>query len=346
MIKAFYILFLTCASFAAQAQELSEWQGKWELGRYWDGAGGSLIISDCQKDKCHFEIGTVNGAHTCSVEGEISISDNQAIFEEEVDFGEGEEKRKTQIAMTLDRTKNIITVQNKSGNNVYCGMRGFFDGEYENEKNPYRYQTSFDCWAQDLSVAKKVICSSKELASLDKEYVLLFNRQADDKSLNKCADDKACLKDFYLSQIKSKFSKDGKIDMFSYVQQFKKPYFSPTDFALLRNYLQKNMSAVDNEAWQVSLSDVYHQECQDCFMLDFGAPGLYTEYESAFYLDAAEMWLAFVSANLKDSSQIIVYTNSNSQNMPKGISEWIDEQKKYHRGKIIIKKLPTSALID
>lgn len=343
MIKAFYILFFACTSFVAHAQELSEWQGKWEFGRYWDGAGGSLIISDCQKDKCRFEIGTVNGAHTCSVEGEISVSDNQAIFEEEMDFGEGGEKIKTQIAMTLDRTKNIITVQNKSGNNVYCGMRGFFDGEYENEKNPYRYQTSFDCWAQDLSATKKVICSSKELSSLDKEYVLLFDNQVDDKSLNKCADDEVCLKDFYLSQIKSKFSKDGKIDMFSYVQQFKKSYFYPTDFALLRNYLQNNMSAVDYGAWQVSLSDSYEQDCQDCFMLNFGVPGLYTEYESAFYFDATEMWLAFVSANLKDSSQIIVYTNSSSQNMPEGISEWIERQKKYHKGEIKIKKFSSQS---
>ena len=141
----------------------SPWEGRWEYGRYLPSVGGALIIKDCTDTKCQFELETSHGAHTCSADGTINITGNKGrYFQKYPSYGNFE------LLFELDPKKRIINLTHVDGQ--FCGMRGYLEGTYEHESLPYRYETSFDCWAENLDDAEKTICSSVELAHADLEF--------------------------------------------------------------------------------------------------------------------------------------------------------------------------------
>ena len=150
----FFRLFLFFTAFVLSITNVlaaSPWEGKWEYGRYIPSIGGGLTIKNCSATKCQFDLGTYHGAHSCWVEGEIILNGNKGrFFNKASDFDrqslgiDADEE----LRFELDAEKHIIQITRISGR--FCGMRGDLEGDYEHESLPYRFKTSFDCWANDL----------------------------------------------------------------------------------------------------------------------------------------------------------------------------------------------------
>lgn len=315
------VLLFSSVSFA------SPWEGRWEYGRYLPSVGGALIIKDCTDTKCQFELETSHGAHTCSADGTINITGNKGrYFQKYPSYGNFE------LLFELDQKKRIINLTHVDGQ--FCGMRGYLEGTYEHESLPYRYETSFDCWGENLDDAEKTICSSVELAQADLEFSENYPNAKTQKWFKKraeCGKDKKCLWNFYKKSIISAYSKTNqkKFNFYDYVKNQKQKWYYPTDLLLLNDFFLKGMEKTYYEAWDVSLNDdAYEDECENCFAGSYAITGLYKIYESALYLDENEVWLAFVSANLPEpeDKNIIVFAPKGKmlEDMPKNIKEFTD----------------------
>ena len=143
------VLLSATSSFA------SSWEGRWEYGRYTQSIGGALTIKDCTDTKCQFELFTSHGSHSCSASGTITIKGNNGRYFERLRFYGNQE-----LLFGLDPKKRIINVTYVDGD--FCGMRGYLEGAYEHASLPYRYETSFDCWAENLTNAEKTVCASSD----------------------------------------------------------------------------------------------------------------------------------------------------------------------------------------
>ena len=305
----------------------SPWEGKWEYGRYDPAIGGVLTITDCKKDNCHFQILTSHGAHSCDVSGTLKIKGNKARFYEyEAFYG------KQEILFELNSPKKSINVTRKEGQ--FCGMRGYIDGIYEHESLPYRYKTSFDCWTENLNSTENTICSSALLAKTDLEFDANFH---DIKTTewfnirNKCNEDKDCIKNFYKNSILNAFSdvKHKKFNLYNYAQSQTQEWYYPTDLLLLHDFFLNSMPKKYYKAWIISLDDdAYTHDCKDCMAHSYGVAGLYKSYESAFYIDKDQVWLAFISANLPEpeNKNIIVFAQKGKSldDMPQHIKDFTD----------------------
>jgi len=347
MIKSaktkFLLLSLPFLLISKLAAAQSEWEGTWLYARYYNGMDGSLQISDCQDNKCKFDIGTFNGAHTCSVSGSITIDKNHAIFTETTNYFENEPPATTLITMVLNPEKRIITVKREDNNsNRYCGMQGYFEGEYEHEDNPLRYKTGFDCWGKELSETQKVICASEDLAAadleLEKNYSSVQTKEWI-KQRDECGKDEKCLWEFYVKSIRKTYETNAKktLNLYEYLGVVNNDeIYYPTDFTLLNDYFLKNMIPKDYEAWRPSLVRISldRKECDECHYMTYGVAGLYTIYESAFYINKKEIWLAFISANLEDGEDkyIIVYApaGKTENDIPEKYDDWLTRLKKYY----------------
>lgn len=323
---AVFLSLLLCLTATAWAEE-SPWVGKWEFERYAYAVGGVLNINNCHKSKCNFEIFTSHGSHSCHVDGTMIINGNKAKYFSHLTYGED-----GKILFTLNPKKRIIDVEHVSGR--FCGMRGYIDGSYEHESLPYRYPTSFDCWANNLSLAEKTICSSPKLSKADIELSVNYPdiKTAEWINLrNKCADNEKCLNDFYHKEIFDAFERvhHKKFNFYDYALSQKQKWYFPTDLMLLDDFLINSMDNEYYEAWKVSLNDDYTTfKCDNCFSASYGVAGLYKIYESAFFLDKNQIWLAFVSANLKEqeNENIIVFAPYSKKlyDSPSFIKEFTD----------------------
>ena len=305
----------------------SPWEGKWEYGRYAPSISGFLTISDCANNKCEFEIMTEHGAHFCEVKGTLKTKGNKARFYKyETFFGNQE------ILFELNSKKKSINVTRKDGR--FCGMRGYLDGIYEHESSPYRFKTSFDCWAENLTPTEKTICSSFLLAKADLEFdANFYDIKTTEwfKNRNECNDDQDCIQNFYKNSILNAFSdvKRKKFNLYNYVQNQKQKWYYPTDLLLFNDFFLNSMPKKYYEAWIVSLDDdSYTHECKDCIAHSYGVAGLYKSYESAVYLDKDQVWLAFISANLPEpeNKNIIVFAQRGKSfdDMPQYIKDFTD----------------------
>ncbi len=337
MNKRFVLLLIALfiGSNSLHAQPL--WEGKWIYERYLSSIGGSLQITNCRDNKCHFEIITYHGAHTCDINGEMAVNENTAVFTDKAE--EFEPETPYIIKFTLDAQKRRITVKKEDKNsNIYCGMRGYFEGEYEHETNPLRYKTDFDCWGDDLTAAQKEICASEDLSKADLEVAKNYAHLKTDEWYAKreqCAADEKCLWEFYVKTIRNGYEKRAEkpLNLFEYLGKCPE-YMYPDSLILFQDYLQNNMAKEDYDEMRISLSDRYSENGENnqyCYYT-YGVPGLYTLYETAFYIDAKEIWLAFISANYDDENKnhIIVYAphGKTENDIPKKFEDWIERLKK------------------
>ncbi len=342
MRRLFIYLFLFSFFRIPAGFAQSRWEGKWAFERYINDIGGYLHITDCHENVCRFEIGTSHGAHTCSLDGELKIDGNNAVFSETVEIGD-EAPIETLVEFALDAKKRIITVEMEEGSHsYYCGMRGVFEGKYEHEDNPLRYESSFDCWSDGLSETEKVICATEDLAKADVELAK-DNKDVMSgawlKERENCGKDKACLWDFYVKAVRNGYEKRAgrPLNLYEYMGKLEDDaFYFPTDFVLLKDYFKRNMADGDYGPWIVSFCTVSMGEnaCKDCYFHSYGVAGLYTIYESAFYIDKDEIWLAFISANLDDeeSKYIIVYApeGKSEKDIPEKLGAWIERLKPHY----------------
>lgn len=343
MLKKISLIILFISAVYSNALARTSWEGTWEYGRYTHAYGGSLNISDCKLNVCNFSIKTFHGAHTCDVAGKLKIDGNKGLFYRYLEDRDNVDEQK--IVMKLNPEKQTINIDWQSGR--FCGVKGDISGLYENKLTPLRYPTSFDCRANNLQVAEKTVCSSEVLAQADKEF---FNNYPEKitylwkKERNTCGNDEKCLWNFYTNNIFSEYKNkyDGNFSLYQYIKDQNQKWYYPTDFTLLRDYLQNNMSPEDYSAWQITLYDEIDTEiCEDCSFMKYGITGLYTQYESAFFINNDEIWLAFVSANLPESKKnhIIVYApqNKKESDMPANLKKWIQYLAKHYPDEILIK---------
>lgn len=328
-------LFLTCST-NAQANKTNNlsWNGVWEYQRYTANLFGALEISDCKDNQCSFRINTVNGAHTCSLEGKLKINADKGEYKEKYETYDGQYEDIV-VTFNLDNEKKVITVDANYPSRVNCGMHGYFTGEYENKNNPLRYNTGFDCWAKNITDTEKTICTSKNLAQASKEmaeqYKSMQTKEWYDKRAN-CRSNEECLWDFYISSIKSGYEKEhGKpVNFYEYVENLSDgTLLYPTDYSLLAYFFTRNMQGNDYEIWTAAFSQtaIDDNECDKCFYREYGAAGLYTFMESAFYIDKDEIWLAFLQIGHNPQEKyIVVYSlpGCEEKDIPPAFNGWLN----------------------
>lgn len=315
------VLLSATSSFA------TSWEGRWEYGRYTQSIGGALTIKDCTDTKCQFELFTSHGSHSCSASGTITIKGNNGRYFERLRFYGNQE-----LLFGLDPKKRIINVTYVDGD--FCGMRGYLEGAYEHASLPYRYETSFDCWAENLTNAEKTVCASSDLAKADLEFSKNYPKAKTSKwleSRNQCEADEKCLWNFYKISLLNAYSEANhkKFNFYDYIKNQKQTWHYPTDLLLLNDFLQKGMEKGYYGAWRVSLGDdAYDKECENCIFRHYGIAGFYKTYESAIYVDKNDVWVVFISANLPEpeDKNIIVFAPKDKllDDMPKNIKNFTD----------------------
>lgn len=315
------------------------WRGIWEYKRYSTDSFGTLKITDCTDNQCNFKINTADGAHTCSLEGKLKINADKGEYKEKYKTPAGKDEEVI-VTFKLDNTKRIIKIDSNHQSHRYCGMQGEFIGEYENENNPLRYDTGFDCWNPDITETEKIICASKNLAQASKEMIENYqSRQTKewyDKRKN-CHNNQKCLWDFYISSIKSNYEKEHNqpLNLYEYMGKLSEnSLYYPTDFSLLTDFFIKNMPKDDYEEWTATFSQIAieNNKCDKCRYHTYGVPGLYTIMESAFYIDKDEIWLAFLQINNeRNKKHIIIYTlpNYEEKDIPPAFNNWLKRLKPY-----------------
>ncbi len=354
MKKTFLSILLTF-SFITPVFAASEWEGKWEYERYNFVLQGGLIITNCTAKECDFEIKTFNGAHTCEISGRMKINKTKAVFTEKTHSRFSDERGFAEFDFDLDPEKRIIKVIGKGDTSYYCGIRGHYEGSYENIENPDRFQTSFDCWKKDISDIEKEICAAAKLSFADLETTNIYPSPRTPEwyaERDKCGPNIDCLWEFYKKKIKEQYQKQTKktLNLYEYLQPFLKdnPYTYPYRMTLINDYLHNNLTREEYLAWLVTIGDIQDiqaTDCPNCYFRAYGIPGLYTSYESAMYMDTKGLWLAFISEDLKDPEHIVVYmpADQTEDDMPALVREWVEDHKESHPAGAKYKHFKSSA---
>lgn len=121
-----YMFFIVCwmsCTLPSIAKQLNPFEGKW-INDY-----GRVDINKCHKDKCKLYILTINELHTCEVEGILKIlSKTSALL-----------KLRKGSVVNFTLNKRILTISIPANSleesREYCGLRGYFDGEYTHSKD-------------------------------------------------------------------------------------------------------------------------------------------------------------------------------------------------------------------
>ena len=242
MIKKLFLCLLTVIPI--KAYSASPWEGKWEVGRYHNDFAGHLIIQNCKNNECDFDIGTANGAHTCTINGKLKINGNKAQFRKKSVYNYAENEKYAVIDFKLNQQKRTIKVKgNYVAGRLHCGMQGYFEGEYENENNPLRFKTSFDCRAENISETEKTICADADLAAadveMDKKYKAAITSEWKQKR-DECKTDINCLWNFYVSSLIEEYKKSTNqdVNLYEYLGALEENgLYYPTDFTLLQDIL-------------------------------------------------------------------------------------------------------------
>lgn len=347
MYKSFLFLFLLI--FPIKAHCSSPWEGEWEIGRYYNYSGGNLTIKNCQKGVCDFDIKTYNGAHMCGVDGQMKINGKTAQYHESMKISEDEKAEESTVNFQIDEEKNIITVKCEGYCIYYCGMQGYFEGEYENANNPLRYKTSFDCWKNGLSDAEKTICATESIATADIEMNKKYEKSITPEwkqKRNNCKKDVDCLWNFYVKSIKSEYEKTNQktLNLYEYLGGFEEDeLYYPTEFTLLNDYFLNNMEKEDYEEWSLAFSKIFlsDNECDNCYFYKYGVAGLFTIVESAFYINQDEIWIAFLHRDYehKEDEYIIIYAPKNKiiNDIPSQFNKWLERLKPHYPNGIKLK---------
>ena len=324
----------------------SPWKGVWIIDRYSNSTGGTLEIKNCKNDSCEFDLGTSSGLHTCSFGGRMAINGNEAEHKETVkDYDDKE--REFLVNFKLNQEKNIITVTGEGYHLEYCGAGGYFEGEYENENNPLRYETGFDCWAKDLTDTEKTICANELLAKADKEISAKYKDVMPlgwEKERDACETDIDCLWNFYSDYVRHGYERkaDKDLNLYEYMGNIDKDkFFTPTDFTLIDKYLRENMEKQDYEDWISAFGVMSSDNCHNCHFLSYGLPGLFTSIESAFYIDKDEIWVAFLYNDYDNdkNNYIVMYApkGRTEELIPVEYYNWLERLKPYFQNGIKLK---------
>lgn len=333
-----FFLVLFCLSACGDGHvPSSQWQGVWEYNRYVTSMGGTLEISDCQNKSCVFHIQTYNGAHLCEIEGTMTVVGDKASYVEEADPNLNTLSESARVSFKLDNHKKIITVTGNDAIRYYCGLQGYFEGEYEYQDNPLRYKTSFNCWRKRLSDAEKTICASDRLARADREVAEKYDEvRSKDwyKQRNACGADEECLWKFYVKSVKNEYLSrhEGSFNLYDYMGDIRDDdMYYPSDFVLLDDVLRHSMEVDDYEKWVASFAQISldNYECENCHFRQYGVAGLYTIMESVFYIDKNQLWLAFIDS---EKERLTVYgpQGKGSKDIPQKVMAWIERLESYY----------------
>ena len=354
-------IFITCCfvlmgSYAV-ADSTHLFQNKW-INDY-----GHVDITKCKDRKCHIEIDTINGIHTCELEGELTVlSKNAAVFQVKNLYMRKGRPRFSPVNLSLSGQVLTVTTPEESTEVTFehCGSRGFFDGEYTNVNMPRIYKTSFNC---DNARAKidLAICHSKELAYADtvlsKLYLQLKTKQFEPivrQQKEWIKERNLCLNESDLNQCVAKNYDDRILTLQQQVMShgilFKNPHSIPYNFDYfiyraktseswsydvfldppLQSYLKSILSPkfVENilstRFYELGLG--YYDD--SLIMITGGAPGLYTIYEGALILTKEnQIWLAYINLNDQSKKQIVVLSskNVNETAIPIPLKKWVEK---------------------
>jgi hypothetical protein len=350
-MKKFILVFALFITLSTNVQagkpDNFPWNGIWEYGRYSTDLSGSLNITDCQNNQCVFQIDTASGAHTCSLSGQIKINGNTGEYRKKSNLSDGKDDEII-VTFELDNTKKIITIDANFQSQIYCGLQGQFTGKYENEHNPLRYDTGFDCWNKNITETEKTICSSKNLATANREMLEKHpNLQTKEwyQQRETCRNNENCLWAFYISSIQSSYETEHKhpLNLYDYMGKLSEnSVFYPTDFSLLTDFFIKNMPKDDYNEWTATFSQIAmdNNQCDNCYYRQYGVAGIYTIMESAFYIDKDTIWIAFLHTDDEDKDKYIVMyalADYTEKDIPASFHNWLERLKPYFPNGIKLK---------
>lgn len=331
----------------------------------WKSDNGQIGITNCQEKKCKIEIITANGAHTCEIVEELTaLSNHSAVFQlKDLNIDGDNKKRLLPINLSLSRQVITVTIppSSKDAARGYCGMQGFFEGEYTNSNIPRVYKTSFNCDKAKTKI-EVVICQSEELAHADKVmaklYHLLITKRLnyifiqqkewlqDRNTCSASSDLKQCLSNKYRDRIlvlqqefingstssqslKTNNNVPYNFDYLLFLSKLtdQNPFEIYTD-PPLQNYL--NVFVPKNTVEKI-LPAVFYEIRMEYFddsliMITGGAPGLYTICEGALVLTKDhQTWLAYIDINDDHKKEIVVLCpkSINCDAQPESLKNWV-----------------------
>lgn len=303
------------------------YEGEWVFER---GHSGGMTIFNCEDNKCEFSISTVNGAHTCALGGTMTIDSEIATYKYVSEYSDDS----ATVTFKLMNNNQTIHVDCNGDCSDFCGMRGFFMGEYENKNSPIIYKVdAFDC----RTVKDKIdvlICQNELLALADNELNEIYKRSVGQleaqhnwiSNRNKCTNTE-CMIDIYEARIKEL------IPGFTY-QKYMTAIGSsaPTRSFLFMNKMQKQLSKYDFSTIKSTISDTRHIDC-DGFCYAYGVAGLYTISEGAFYVKDNDFGILILG-----SDGLRLYKNNDGK-IPNEIQAWIDDLNKRRGIEVLIPEI-------
>lgn len=328
------LLFLFGSVYGAYAQNWPS--GQW---RYAPGfISGNMSITNCQNNECHISLATINGAHTCELDDAILRVDGDhatAIITDEFI---------SDCTITIDKKfSDVIDVQATRGCNALCGMSGYFIGRWENQNRPRTFAAGFDC---DLAASKTehTVCRDYRLAAMDREMNILYRQTPNQKTAqqkwiaarNACGNDITCLVNVYQNRLRDLVAAISGTDftLYTYAHAvIDDTFFHPRDAILLENYIKEKIGHETYERFS-ECSDRYsnHHATDDYLFGSYGCPGMFTFMESAAYIDADQIWIAFIdytgNPGTPDNQRFIAVYGPRSVGLssaPDVLNNWIQD---------------------
>ena len=318
--------------FNKAAESFNKFEGVWRYGDGMKTIGGSLEIKNCKNNICDFTIQTANGAHTCGLDGTLTVNGFDAAAElKNFDGGPA-----CGVYFRLDK-KGIMTLKSNGKCGGFCGARGYFEGAYINASLPQRYKAGFDCAAAD-SPLEITICEDENLAMADNNLNTLYKKTTGEKDNQKiwlkergaCGSDKKCLADIYEKRLKI-LTEVLSGEPFSLYNFFAQTGGSAADNYFIVKLLKGKMAPAHFEMYKDSIGDAGTDgEADKTGVFQwYGVAGLYTSMEAAFYISPGQIWAPFLNYNKKDGeADIIVYSSEKDLDKAPGqIQNWIKNHK-------------------
>lgn len=302
-------LLILLATYAWGAS--TAWEGEWPS------ANGELELTKCKSDTCEFSLGSINGSHTCDLEGSAKITKNQ------VTLTSAHDSDAKSCIITGDINEGQINIKNVPKEcQYYCGVSAKIDVKYTKKGISPVYNPSYDCTKAQLKT-EKVICHDEILSLGDKEldglYKERLNKNAGEKTVQKewltkrntiCSPlDHSCIGDLYLKRIK---------DLRGHTLCDDQATRSFTLLYTLRKHLGRTAFNEYNEI----MNEIETSYSGDTCFSQGSSPGLRTVSEGAIVYKGEVIWIAFTHIDEK-GSVMRVYGPKGKVTMPAALREWI-----------------------
>lgn len=200
------------------------------------------------------------------------------------------------------------------------------------------WPAGFDCDRAETDM-ENTICRDCQLAAMDREMNALYRRVTGQKTSQKkwlgrrmaCGNDAICLASVYCDRMVELVSVITGTDfsLYQYAHHvIDDDFFHPRAAILVENYIKDHIGDASYEAFSACSSrHSAHQVTSNYLFGAYGCPGMFTFMESAAYIDAGQIWIAFIDyTDVPDNQPFIAVYGPRSVTLlaaPDVLNDWI-----------------------